>query len=181
MAGRPKRSDRALIGVAAQEGEFEEVVEAVDHGGQGNGRVDGEKEGHHRQQQRPQAEAGKQRQAGGQEGAEADDEVVHSDQRSAVSSRHSPAAQLSPVWRFTGQRPVPLEDSPRSQVALGNGNGGQAGPGGEKGNPRYNLGTRKRCIIQVANIPRFSRLSRPGLRGFQAEKSGQSGPTCAGI
>ena len=83
MAGRPKRSDRALIGVPAQEGEFEEVVEAVDHGGQGNGRVDGKKEGHHRQQERPQAEAGKERQAGGQKGAEADNEVVHSDQRSA--------------------------------------------------------------------------------------------------
>jgi hypothetical protein len=43
-----------------------------------------------------------------------------------------------------------------SQVELGDENGGRAGPGGEKGNARYNLGKEKLCIVQVANINIFS-------------------------
>ena len=75
--GEAEFQDHGPIGVAAQQPAFEEIVQGVDHRGEGDGQVDGEKQGHDRQQQGAQAEPGEQGQTGGQERGQTDDKIVH--------------------------------------------------------------------------------------------------------
>ena len=73
--GEAEFQDHGAIGVAAQQPAFEEIVQGMDHRGEGDGDLDGKEQGHDRQQQGAQAEPGEQGQTRGQEGGQADGQI----------------------------------------------------------------------------------------------------------